>query len=1052
MKLLYFIGFCSCAGLLVSSIYPDAGSKTGYKSTKTDPSAALDEAMGGETLRGTPVTKRTPECFPAEQRDLFYEMDQIVGADGELHPINFDKDGDGKISDMERNAIRGRNTWLLWGGGNETFWGWLQEQGYGLNDFLILLDSRNREHRFRDAGLINQPGFKQNTTRRVLGLYLDEPDGTNAKLKQPPSEIDPTTGKPTVHRVYPPDDPTHKQPLFKEAQDPLAQQMLKEARDWLYAVDDGLDPTVYGYPSGIFGLRLMLNPDFFADTKDAARARQYWNERVAVPKHNNYYTEVSVHADPQLIRPFRVTMSCGFCHVGPHPLNPPPNPEHPEWKNLSSTIGDQFWKPQSAFANLLPRTNFLHHFLNSQQPGTIDTSLVSTDWINNSNTINAIFDVPARLQRAANNSPEHQSAANLLVPSVEEGDASINPRHFPRVLLDGADSCGVFAAMIRVPLNIGTYFEEWRRTGNPIIGFATRRPFRIAACRANSVYWQTNERYRIPYEIAFFNYKNDVTGEKSTTPMRLEDAGPVLGTDGRPTRDGNGKVQTLGRQLLATDSPNKRTMGRAAFIQHCAICHSSKQPEGFQLEFARDIAQGWDRAPKPSAAAHYTLPMDFAQWEAFKKSESYQDYVTKIKALAGEAPIPGTEDPFIKDNFLSNEVRIPVSLVGTNPGRATATNGLAGEVWDNFSSDDYKKLPAVGALRFFNPFSGAAPDAYGNNDAYPEKGDGRGYYRPASLISLWATAPYLHNNALGLYSHDPSVEGRLKAYQDGIEKLLWKNKRARDSNPRVTNRPEGSVHDGDLRADGTRAAANDTGYIYRLPVDTHIYMAPPFIRPLVSGILGAFWTEVLSTWIWILLFVGLVALVWRGNPRHAIVLFFLLAILAGLLLWILGSPGLLSGALWLIPVILFLIGALVYFWRDKAHPQLPTLGSRIVFGALAAVIGFVGFFAHQFVNGRLGALNLGPIPRGTPVNLIMNMDPDGPGLFKGLIGLTRGIIKVRVNHSTGDKAYQDFISEAGTPLMHASKCPDFVLDRGHYFGEGLSDEEKNALIAFLKTL
>src|SRR5882724_7379198 len=153
MKLLPVAGVLCCVGVTVSGLSPDAGSKkTSTYSQNTDPTAPLDEAMGGRTLRGTPVTKRTPECFPAEQRDFFHEMDQIVGPDGVLHSLNFDKDGDGKISDTERNAIRGRNTWLLWGGGNETFWGWLQEQGYGLNDFLILLDSRNRNHRFRDAG------------------------------------------------------------------------------------------------------------------------------------------------------------------------------------------------------------------------------------------------------------------------------------------------------------------------------------------------------------------------------------------------------------------------------------------------------------------------------------------------------------------------------------------------------------------------------------------------------------------------------------------------------------------------------------------------------------------------------------------------------------------------------------------------------------------------------------------------------------------------------------------------------------------------------------
>jgi hypothetical protein len=43
-------------------------------------------------------------------------------------------------------------------------------------------------------------------------------------------------------------------------------------------------------------------------------------------------------------------------------------------------------------------------------------------------------------------------------------------------------------------------------------------------------------------------------------------------------------------------------------------------------------------------------------------------------------------------------------------------------------------------------------------------------------------------------------------------------------------------------------------------------------------------------------------------------------------------------------------------------------------------------------------------------------------------------------------------------LMDLSKCPDYVVNRGHYFGTdkfsqepGLSDDEKRALIEFLKT-
>jgi len=37
-------------------------------------------------------------------------------------------------------------------------------------------------------------------------------------------------------------------------------------------------------------------------------------------------------------------------------------------------------------------------------------------------------------------------------------------------------------------------------------------------------------------------------------------------------------------------------------------------------------------------------------------------------------------------------------------------------------------------------------------------------------------------------------------------------------------------------------------------------------------------------------------------------------------------------------------------------------------------------------------------------------------------------------------------------LIAASKCPDFIEDKGHYFGSDLADADKHALIEFLKTL
>jgi len=36
--------------------------------------------------------------------------------------MDFDEEWDGAVSNEDRDGIRGRNTWLLWGGGNEAFW------------------------------------------------------------------------------------------------------------------------------------------------------------------------------------------------------------------------------------------------------------------------------------------------------------------------------------------------------------------------------------------------------------------------------------------------------------------------------------------------------------------------------------------------------------------------------------------------------------------------------------------------------------------------------------------------------------------------------------------------------------------------------------------------------------------------------------------------------------------------------------------------------------------------------------------------------------------
>jgi hypothetical protein len=106
-------------------------------------------------------------------------------------------------------------------------------------------------------------------------------------------------------------------------------------------------------------------------------------------------------------------------------------------------------------------------------------------------------------------------------------------------------------------------------------------------------------------------------------------------------------------------------------------------------------------------------------------------------------------------------------------------------------------------------------------------------------------------------------------------------------------------------------------------------------------------------------------------------------------------------------------------------------------------------------------LEIGPIPVGTPVDLLANFDPLaesnklGERLVhdKEVVGAVFKLVhdlRALPKNATDDQARQVF-SNVGEQLFALSKCPDYIVNRGHYFGARLSDADKNALIAFLKT-
>ncbi|HVW77593.1 MAG TPA: hypothetical protein VHB45_08260 [Alloacidobacterium sp.] len=773
---------------------------------------------------------RTAASFPAADEDYFHDMDGGIA--------------------LTSDEIKGRNMWLVWTGGNDRFWDLMATSSVGTLDLLKTVSSYpgykySRDNRWNYLGLVNEPCFKKATAPdpQHFGLWLDQrsadcpPDPFENKQKYPGVKIG--------------------------------------ARGSTVPVG-----SYYGYPTGIVGLRLFPNPDF-----DAAAAKR-WD-----PKR--YYEDPSYYNDKKLIRPYRVGMSCAFCHVGPSPIKPPADPENPKWENLSSNVGAQYFWIDRIFAWKPDAGSFPYQLFHTSRPGTLDTSLISSDNINNPRSMNAVYGLRARLDLARRWGKETLAGGELNNKQFNEYIHSGDLTNFyqppntvwtARILKDGSDSVGALGALNRVYLNIGLFSEEWLLHFRALIGGQPITPIEISVADKNSAYWQATEQ-QTPDMALFFL--------KSTDPHYLKDA--------------------PGGEAYLSKDKSVLQHGAIVFADRCARCHSSKIPTP---------AAGVD----PGGCAGKDYLTCWNKYWAWTKTDEFKTAMRKIVL----------DKDFLKDNYLSTDMRVPVTLLQTNACSPLATNAIAGNIWDNFSSHTYKELPSVGAVTVYDPFTGKP-------GTYVMPGGGRGYTRPASLISVWSTAPYLQNNTIGNFNPSPSVDARMASFQDGMEKLLWPEKR--DKDPVLGDKIPGLID-----------RTTQTSYL-RIPGG---YL-PDYLKPLI-------------------------------------------------------------------------------------HP-----GER--------------FFPAIFGDG---GIQLGPIPAGTPVDLLANFDLLGEPanssekrerqekVLKLLLKLKHDLDALPRN-ATDDDARKVFANVV-QPMMELNKCPDFIVNRGHYFGTSyfteeppLSDADKRALIEFMKT-
>ena len=113
--------------------------------------------------------------------------------------------------------------------------------------------------------------------------------------------------------------------------------------------------------------------------------------------------------------------------------------------------------------------------------------------------------------------------------------------------------------------------------------------------------------------------------------------------------------------------------------------------------------------------------------------------------------------------------------------------------------------------------------------------------------------------------------------------------------------------------------------------------------------------------------------------------------------------------------------------------------------------------------GQSGSsISIGPFPEGFPIGLVTNTDLLGGELTdaqrkehdKKLLDL----VKRAIRELKSEKDFRVVARALADDMLALSKCKDFVVNKGHYFGTdyfaeepGLSSDDKYALIEFLKT-
>ncbi len=529
-------------------------------------------------------------------------------------------------------------------------------------------------------------------------------------------------------------DPACDNPVVKAADaldvDGAGRQRPRESRCEL----------AFGNPTGAIGYRKFPNPRF-----NAAR----WEKIGGWEGFEKRMTEAEI--DASIEPPFRVGKACSSCHAAFDPLNPPLDINNPGWHNVKGETGNQYINISSVLGSGAKENSIEYQMFVHARAGTVDTSAVPHDFVNNPGTINALINIEQRPKfdevvsrwdnvASCNPGPDCQKI------TYKDGGVKFwqyrknKKMQVMHILKGGEDSVGADLAAQRVYVNIGMCAEQcWvnhlnnLRELDPAQRGFQQTPFNIAQCRQDCASWRANEdRIGDVFDYILSRRPTDLKDSTlfSKVPAQTRDAKLAEFLDNR--YGGSGLVAT----------------GAQVFAQNCAQCHSSQNTN--KNDMSNDNGS-------------------FENVDFFAKT---------TLAKSGEV---------IRADWMGNDKSTDVATVGTYKCRSLHSNHMTGHVWEQFASETNRARPAV--------LTGIRSEKLGG---------GRGYYRNISLLNLWAHAPFLHNNSVGpeicgydsdvAYNpwrstidgrqtdpqkkfqcdgkFDPSTEGRLVLFEKSVDELL----------------------------------------------------------------------------------------------------------------------------------------------------------------------------------------------------------------------------------------------------------------------------------------